>query len=83
MPASTEELATSYAALILADADKPVTAADITALLKAAKINASPVWAKLFQQVFETRKVSDFLISGVSSGMFAFYFQLSMRLIHS
>jgi len=68
MPANTDELATAYAALILSDSGAPISADGITAICKAANVKVSPLWPKLYQQVFENRKVSDFLVAGVSSG---------------
>jgi len=64
----TEELAASYAALILHDGQIPVTAENIVALAKAAGINIQPIWPRLFQEVFSTRSVGDFLTTGVGAG---------------
>eukprot|EP01111_Echinosteliopsis_oligospora_P001324 TRINITY_DN11_c0_g1_i1.p1 TRINITY_DN11_c0_g1~~TRINITY_DN11_c0_g1_i1.p1 ORF type:complete len:118 (-),score=55.72 TRINITY_DN11_c0_g1_i1:65-418(-) len=64
----TEELAASYAALILHDANVPVKAESITSLCKAANVTIQPFWPKLFQQVFTSRSVGDFLVSSVGSG---------------
>eukprot|EP01111_Echinosteliopsis_oligospora_P001325 TRINITY_DN11_c0_g1_i2.p1 TRINITY_DN11_c0_g1~~TRINITY_DN11_c0_g1_i2.p1 ORF type:complete len:115 (-),score=51.91 TRINITY_DN11_c0_g1_i2:65-409(-) len=63
----TEELAASYAALILHDANVPVKAESITSLCKAANVTIQPFWPKLFQQVFTSRSVGDFLVSSVGA----------------
>jgi len=64
-----EELAASYAALILHDEKLPVTAEHIESLCKAAGVKVSNFWPKLYQQVFSgSRTVGDFLLSSVGSG---------------
>eukprot|EP00026_Physarum_polycephalum_P021883 Phypoly_transcript_25477.p2 GENE.Phypoly_transcript_25477~~Phypoly_transcript_25477.p2 ORF type:complete len:113 (+),score=45.45 Phypoly_transcript_25477:150-488(+) len=69
MPADfhTDELAASYAALILHDDNQPIKSESIAALCKAAGVNVQPHWAKLYQQVFAKRSVGDFLVAGVSA----------------
>ncbi|EOO01923.1 putative 60s acidic ribosomal protein p1 protein [Phaeoacremonium minimum UCRPA7] len=65
---STAELATSYAALILADDGVEITADKITTLLKAAAIEeVEPIWAQLFAKALEGKDVKD-LLSNVGSG---------------
>ncbi|KAK3388424.1 60s acidic ribosomal protein-domain-containing protein [Sordaria brevicollis] len=65
---STAELATSYAALILADDGVEITADKIQTLIKAAKIeDVEPIWASLFAKALEGKDVKD-LLSNVGSG---------------
>ncbi|KAK5660071.1 hypothetical protein OQA88_13540 [Cercophora sp. LCS_1] len=65
---STAELATSYAALILADDGVEVTADKISTIIKAANItDVEPIWASLFAKALEGKDVKD-LLSNVGSG---------------
>ncbi|KAK3358881.1 60S acidic ribosomal protein P1 [Lasiosphaeria hispida] len=65
---STAELATSYAALILADDGVEITADKITILIKAANlVEVEPIWASLFAKALEGKDVKD-LLSNVGSG---------------
>ncbi|KAK4456951.1 ribosomal protein 60S [Cladorrhinum samala] len=65
---STAELATSYAALILADDGVEITADKIQTLIKAAKVDeVEPIWASLFAKALEGKDVKD-LLSNVGSG---------------
>ncbi|EAA31448.1 hypothetical protein GE21DRAFT_8376 [Neurospora crassa] len=65
---STAELATSYAALILADDGVEITADKIQTIIKAAKIeDVEPIWASLFAKALEGKDVKD-LLSNVGSG---------------
>ncbi|KAK4104535.1 ribosomal protein 60S [Parathielavia hyrcaniae] len=65
---STAELATSYAALILADDGVEITADKISTLIKAAKVeDVEPIWASLFAKALEGKDVKD-LLSNVGSG---------------
>ncbi|KAK0720908.1 60s acidic ribosomal protein-domain-containing protein [Lasiosphaeris hirsuta] len=65
---STAELATSYAALILADDGVEITADKITTLIKAANLTeVEPIWASLFAKALEGKDVKD-LLSNVGSG---------------
>ncbi|KAJ9156642.1 hypothetical protein NKR23_g934 [Pleurostoma richardsiae] len=65
---STAELATSYAALILADDGVEITADKIQTILKAASIESvEPIWAQLFAKALEGKDVKD-LLSNIGSG---------------
>ncbi|KAK0755014.1 60s acidic ribosomal protein-domain-containing protein [Schizothecium vesticola] len=65
---STAELATSYAALILADDGVEITADKITSIIKAAGVEeVEPIWASLFAKALEGKDVKD-LLSNVGSG---------------
>ncbi|ERT01784.1 large subunit ribosomal protein LP1 [Sporothrix brasiliensis 5110] len=65
---STAELATSYAALILADDNVEITADKINTLIKAAGVQeVEPIWAQLFAKALEGKEVKD-LLSNVGSG---------------
>jgi large subunit ribosomal protein LP1 len=65
---STAELATSYAALILADDGVEITSDKIQALIKAANVvDVEPIWASLFAKALEGKDVKD-LLSNVGSG---------------
>lgn len=66
----TEELAVTYAALILHDAGQPVTAAAIAAVVKAANVTVQPFWPSLFERVLKTKKIDD-LIMSAGSGSFS------------
>jgi hypothetical protein len=48
---ATSELASTYAALILADTNVEITADKITTLITAAKIEVEPIWATLLAKV--------------------------------
>ncbi|KJR81085.1 large subunit ribosomal protein LP1 [Sporothrix schenckii 1099-18] len=57
---STAELATSYAALILADDNVEITADKINTLIKAAGVQeVEPIWAQLFAKPKQTSKGED------------------------
>ncbi|KAI0143986.1 ribosomal protein 60S [Hypoxylon sp. NC0597] len=65
---STAELASSYAALILADDGVEITADKLQTLLKAAKVvDVEPIWTQLFAKALEGKDVKD-LLSNVGSG---------------
>ncbi|EPE05675.1 60s acidic ribosomal protein p1 [Ophiostoma piceae UAMH 11346] len=64
---STAELATSYAALILADDSVEISADKINTLIKAANVEVEPIWAQLFAKALEGKDVKD-LLSNVGSG---------------
>ncbi|KAI5858192.1 60s acidic ribosomal protein-domain-containing protein [Durotheca rogersii] len=65
---STAELASSYAALILADDGVAITADKLQTLLKAAKVvDVEPIWTSLFAKALEGKDVKD-LLSNVGSG---------------
>ncbi|CAK7265434.1 60S acidic ribosomal protein P1 [Sporothrix epigloea] len=65
---STAELATSYAALILADDGVEITADKINTIIRAANVeDVEPIWAQLFAKALEGKDVKD-LLSNVGSG---------------
>ncbi|KAK3377711.1 60S acidic ribosomal protein P1 [Podospora didyma] len=65
---SNAELATSYAALILADDGVEITADKLSTLIKAANVlDVEPIWASLFAKALEGKDVKD-LLSNVGSG---------------
>ncbi|AEO57081.1 hypothetical protein MYCTH_110817 [Thermothelomyces thermophilus ATCC 42464] len=65
---SNAELATSYAALILADDGVEITSDKIQTLIKAANVNdVEPIWSSLFAKALEGKDVKE-LLSAVGSG---------------
>ncbi|KAH6696987.1 60s acidic ribosomal protein-domain-containing protein [Plectosphaerella plurivora] len=65
---SNAELASSYAALILADDGVEITADKLQTLIKAAKVeDVEPIWTSLFAKALEGKDVKD-LLSNVGSG---------------
>ncbi|KAH9900118.1 60s acidic ribosomal protein-domain-containing protein [Xylariomycetidae sp. FL2044] len=65
---STAELASSYAALILADDGVEITADKLQTLIKAANVaDVEPIWTQLFAKALEGKDVKD-LLSNVGSG---------------
>ncbi|KAI1502816.1 60s acidic ribosomal protein-domain-containing protein [Biscogniauxia marginata] len=66
---STAELASSYAALILADEGLEVTADKLQTLIKAANVvDVEPIWTQLFAKALEGKDVKDLLSNVGSSG---------------
>jgi len=66
---STAELATSYAALILADDGVEITADKLQTLLGAAKVaDVEPIWSSLFAKALEGKDVKDLLLNVGSGG---------------
>ncbi|KAJ9660448.1 60S acidic ribosomal protein P1 [Neophaeococcomyces mojaviensis] len=66
---STAELATSYAALILADEGLEISADKITSIIKAAGVaDVEPIWASLFAKALEGKDVKDMLLNVGSGG---------------
>jgi len=68
-----DELAVTYAALVLADAGVPVTAASISAVVKAAGVTVQPFWPALFERVLKTKNLDD-LILNAGAGAFLLLF---------
>ncbi|KAJ4423684.1 60S acidic ribosomal protein P1 [Gnomoniopsis sp. IMI 355080] len=64
---STAELASSYAALILADEGLEITADKLQALIKASNVEIEPIWTSLFAKALEGKDVKD-LLTNVGSG---------------
>jgi large subunit ribosomal protein LP1 len=66
---STSELATSYAALILADDGVEITADKLQSIVKAAKVDdIEPIWTTLFAKALEGKDVKDLLLNIGSGG---------------
>ncbi|KFA77250.1 hypothetical protein S40288_01282 [Stachybotrys chartarum IBT 40288] len=66
---SRPELASSYAALILADDGIEITADKLQSLIKAAKIDdVEPIWTSLFAKALEGKDVKDLLVNVGSGG---------------
>ncbi|KAI9729906.1 MAG: hypothetical protein M1818_008346 [Claussenomyces sp. TS43310] len=66
---SNAELATSYAALILADDGVDITADKLQTLIGAAKISdVEPIWTSLFAKALEGKDVKDLLLNVGSGG---------------
>jgi large subunit ribosomal protein LP1 len=60
---SNAELATGYAALILADEGIEVTADKLTTLTKAAGVEVESIWTQLFAKALEGKDVKDMLLN--------------------
>ncbi|KAF4463462.1 60S acidic ribosomal P1 [Fusarium albosuccineum] len=66
---STAELASSYAALILADDGVEITADKLQTLIKAAKVEeVEPIWTSIFAKALEGKDVKDLLVNVGSGG---------------
>ncbi|KAL1302165.1 hypothetical protein AAFC00_002596 [Neodothiora populina] len=66
---STSELASSYAALILADDGIEITADKLQTLIGAAKVaDVEPIWTTLFAKALEGKDVKDLLLNVGSGG---------------
>ncbi|KAF2759641.1 hypothetical protein EJ05DRAFT_436862 [Pseudovirgaria hyperparasitica] len=66
---SNAELASSYAALILADDGVEITADKLQTLIKAANIeDVEPIWTSLFAKALEGKDVKDLLLNVGSGG---------------
>jgi len=66
---STAELASSYAALILADDGVDITADKLNTLIKAAGLTeVEPIWTSLFAKALEGKDVKDLLLNVGSGG---------------
>lgn len=63
----TVELATTYAALILADEGVAITQESILALTSAAKVEVEPIWASLLAKALEGKDVKD-MLTNVGAG---------------
>ncbi|KAF2840714.1 ribosomal protein 60S [Patellaria atrata CBS 101060] len=66
---SNAELATSYAALILADDGVEITADKLNTIIKAAGVtDVEPIWTTLFAKALEGKDVKDLLLNVGSGG---------------
>jgi len=66
--AGNDELACSYAALILHDAGVTVNAEAITKIIKAAGVTIKPFWPKLFERALAGRDINDIIFSSGGGG---------------
>ncbi|XWS61412.1 hypothetical protein CRYUN_Cryun07bG0123800 [Craigia yunnanensis] len=64
---AAQELACTYATLILHDDGIAITAEKIATLVKAANVSVESFWPSLFAKLLEKRNIDD-LITNVSSG---------------
>ncbi|KAK1255425.1 hypothetical protein MKX08_009420 [Trichoderma sp. CBMAI-0020] len=65
---STAELASSYAALILADDGVEITADKLQTLISAAKVEVEPIWTSIFAKALEGKDIKDLLVNVGSGG---------------
>ncbi|KAF5018901.1 hypothetical protein F66182_9096 [Fusarium sp. NRRL 66182] len=66
---SHAELASSYAALILADDGVEITSDKLQTLIKAAKVEeVEPIWTSIFAKALEGKDVKDILVNVGSGG---------------
>ncbi|EPY51138.1 60S acidic ribosomal protein Rpp1-3 [Schizosaccharomyces cryophilus OY26] len=68
---SASELATSYAALILADEGIEITSDKLLALTKAGNVEVEPIWASIFAKALEGKDLKELLLnigSGAAAG---------------
>lgn len=67
-PAEKEQLAVSYAALVLSGAGSKVTAESLENVLKASGVQVSGSLVKAFAKTLKNRSVNDFIgVSGTSA----------------
>merc|ERR1712093_38867 len=64
---ATSELASTYAALILADEGLEITADKIVAIASAANVEVEPIWASLLAKALEGKDVKE-LLTNVDAG---------------
>merc|ERR1712232_165365 len=65
---STEELAITYATLILHDDGVDVSADKLKSLVTAAGINVQPFWFGLFEKTLAKKDIGELLMSGGGGG---------------
>ncbi|KAH6604543.1 hypothetical protein Trco_006250 [Trichoderma cornu-damae] len=65
---STAELASSYAALILADDGIEITADKLQTLITSAKVEVEPIWTSIFAKALEGKDIKDLLVNVGSGG---------------
>jgi len=65
---ASADLATTYAALILADDGIEITADKINALTSAANVDIEPIWATLLAKALEGKNVKELLFNVGSGG---------------
>merc|ERR1711879_201487 len=66
-PADKNELAITYAALILHDDGVEITDDKLMAVVKAAGVNVQPVWARLFSKALAGKDLDDLILSAGGS----------------
>merc|ERR1712130_203581 len=67
--ASNDELACTYAALILHDAGVSVTADNISKLTNAAGVSVTPFWSNFFEDVLKSQNLDDIILNaGAAAG---------------
>ncbi|GAA6000888.1 60S acidic ribosomal protein P1 [Rhodotorula paludigena] len=64
---ASSELASTYAALILADEGLEITSDKLVAICQAANVELEPIWASLLAKALEGKDVKD-LLTNVGSG---------------
>ncbi|KAF4120032.1 large subunit ribosomal protein LP1 [Geosmithia morbida] len=64
---ASPELASSYAALILADDGIEITADKLQTLIKAANVEVEPIWTSIFAKALEGKDVKE-LLTNVGAG---------------
>ena len=64
---ASQELASTYAALILADEGIEISSDKILALTGAAKVDLEPIWAQLLSKALEGKDIKE-LLTNISSG---------------
>merc|ERR1712063_70049 len=67
-PADKNELAITYAALILHDDGIEITDDKLMAVVKAAGVNVQPVWARLFSKALAGKDLDDLILNAGGSG---------------
>ncbi|CAB54868.1 60S acidic ribosomal protein Rpp1-3 [Schizosaccharomyces pombe] len=65
---SASELATSYAALILADEGIEITSDKLLSLTKAGNVEVEPIWATIFAKALEGKDLKELLLNIGSAG---------------
>merc|ERR1712007_170059 len=66
-PAEREELAITYAALILHDDNLPITEENLSAVLAAANVKVQPFWPRIFAKILDGRdsaQIDDIILGG-------------------
>ena len=63
-----DELACTYAALLMHDENIPITAEKINTVLKAANVKVQPFWPALFGKVLANRNLDDIILSAGGGG---------------
>jgi len=66
-PSDVNELAVTYAALILYDDNVQITAEKINSIVKAAGLNIPPFWANLYSSVLGKHKIDDLILNAGGS----------------